>query len=93
MQPQLHRRNGKHPEGKATKAIEPTTTAIPSVVFLGIAGGALAGAAALHLAGKRHAALFVGQWVPTVLLLGIYNKIVKISGSDNTPRGLRVNAH
>lgn len=25
--------------------------------------------------------LFVGQWAPTLLLLGIYNKIVKVAGS------------
>jgi hypothetical protein len=24
----------------------------------------------------------VGQWAPTFLLLGIYNKIVKVAGSD-----------
>jgi hypothetical protein len=25
---------------------------------------------------------FVGQWVPTLLLFGLYNKIVKVAGSD-----------
>ena len=27
-------------------------------------------------------ASFVGQWVPTLLVLGLYNKIVKVAGSD-----------
>jgi len=27
---------------------------------------------------------FVGQWVPSLLLLGVYNKIVKVAGSDRT---------
>jgi hypothetical protein len=31
---------------------------------------------------KSHAALFVGQWAPTFLLLGIYNKLVKLHGSE-----------
>lgn len=31
-------------------------------------------------------ATFVGQWVPTLLLLGIYNKIVKVAGSDRIRR-------
>lgn len=31
---------------------------------------------------KKHEALFVGQWAPTFLLLGIYNKMVKLQGSD-----------
>ena len=37
------------------------------------------------LADRRSQALvsnFVGQWAPTFLLLGIYNKIVKVAGSD-----------
>jgi hypothetical protein len=27
-------------------------------------------------------ASFVGLWVPSLLLLGLYNKIVKVAGSD-----------
>jgi hypothetical protein len=27
--------------------------------------------------GRREDAMFVGQWAPTLLLLGLYNKIVK----------------
>ncbi len=27
---------------------------------------------------------FVGLWVPSLLLLGVYNKIVKVAGSDRT---------
>lgn len=29
---------------------------------------------------------FVGMWVPSLLLLGVYNKIVKVAGSDRTER-------
>ena len=32
--------------------------------------------------GKHRNALFVGQWVPTFMLFGIYNKLVKQLGSD-----------
>jgi hypothetical protein len=28
--------------------------------------------------------LFVGQWVPTLLIFGLYNKLVKQLGSDRT---------
>jgi hypothetical protein len=31
---------------------------------------------------KDHLALFVGQWAAPFLLLGIYNKIVKVEGHD-----------
>jgi hypothetical protein len=36
----------------------------------------------LKLAGKSNWALFVGQWAAPFLLLGIYNKIVKVEGSE-----------
>ena len=29
-------------------------------------------------------ASFVGMWVPSLLLLGVYNKIVKVAGSDRS---------
>jgi hypothetical protein len=80
--------NGKQPhaEGKATKAIEKVTAGIPSVVFLGLAGGAIAAALTLKLMGRKETANFVGEWVPTILLLGVYNKIVKVLGSDRGDR-------
>jgi hypothetical protein len=36
---------------------------------------------ALQLADKQKTSLFVGQWAPAFLLLGLYNKIVKVAGS------------
>jgi hypothetical protein len=33
---------------------------------------------------KGEAANFVGQWAPTLLILGMYNKMVKLHGSDGT---------
>jgi hypothetical protein len=36
----------------------------------------------LKAAKKEHEALFVGQWAAPFLLLGIYNKLVKLHGSD-----------
>jgi hypothetical protein len=82
MQTHTTKTNGKRAEGKATKSIEKVTAGIPSVVFLGLAGGAIAASLTLRLLDRKHAALFVGEWVPTILLLGVYNKIVKVLGSD-----------
>ena len=64
-------------EGHLTRSVELKTSRIPSLVFLGLAGGAILGSLALKLAGQGKTANFVGQWAPTILLLGIYNKIVK----------------
>jgi hypothetical protein len=73
-------------EGKLTKLTEKQTAKIPSMGFLGLAIGAMAISAGLELFTKktrRDPANFVGLWVPTLLLFGIYNKLVKIGGSDH----------
>lgn len=70
----------KHTEGIVARGIEHSTAQIPSDMFLWAAGGSILGSLALMAAGKRHGSLFVGQWAPTFLLLGIYNKIVKVAG-------------
>ncbi|WP_221887039.1 hypothetical protein [Bacteriovorax stolpii] len=70
-------------EGTMTKAIERQTAKIPSTYFLAAAGGAIAISLGLAVMNKQKGwANFVGNWVPTLLLLGIYNKIVKTHGSD-----------
>lgn len=72
----------RHSEGVVARTIEEHTAEIPSDVFLMAAGGAVLGSLALKVLGKDHLALFVGQWVAPFLLLGVYNKIVKVAGSD-----------
>ena len=72
----------KHSEGTVAKAIEQQTAKLPSDVFLWAAGGSIAASAILQLAGKQKASLFLGQWVAPFMLLGVYNKIVKVAGSD-----------
>lgn len=37
---------------------------------------------ALGLMGDEMKANFVGHWAPTLLTLGLYNKILKLHGSD-----------
>ncbi len=71
-----------HREGDVARAIEEQTAKLPSDTFLWAAGGAILGSLLLHLSGRRETALMMGQWVPTLLILGVYNKIVKVEGSD-----------
>ncbi len=70
-------------EGKWTKRIENQTAKLPSTFFLSLAVGAIA-YSAIHkmIYPKSNAANFVGLWAPTFLLLGVYNKLVKIEGND-----------
>lgn len=72
----------EHEEGTLTKTIEHYTSQVPSGVYLTAAIGAIGISAALQLAGRKEDSQFVGHWVPTILLLGLYNKIVKLHGSD-----------
>lgn len=74
----------EHSEGPVAKAIEQQTAKLPSDVFLWAAGASILGSLTFKALKKDHEALFVGQWVSPFLLLGIYNKIVKVSGSDRT---------
>jgi len=69
-------------EGPVARAIEHHTAQMPSDWFLWAAGASIVGSLSLMACGNRHGSLFVGQWAPTFLLLGVYNKIVKVAGSD-----------
>jgi hypothetical protein len=75
-----------HTEGTVAKTIEDQTAKLPSDTFLWAAGASIAASAAFQFMGNRHASVFVGQWAPTLLILGLYNKLVKQLGSDFTDR-------
>lgn len=69
-------------EDQFTSAIESQTSKIPSSGYLSAAIGAMAGSAVLKIMGKNDWALFVGQWAPSFLIMGVYNKMVKQHGND-----------
>jgi len=72
----------EHAEGTVARAIENQTAKLPSDTFLWLAGASIATSLTLRLMGHEHKSLFVGQWAPTFLILGLYNKLVKVAGSD-----------
>ena len=69
-------------EGVLAKAIEEQTSKLPSDLFLWAAAGSIATSLTLRMMGKGNQSLFVGQWAPTFLILGLYNKLVKLEGSE-----------
>ena len=69
------------------KTLEKETARIPSDVYLGAALGAMALSLGLFIAKKKHAALFFGQWAPSFLIIGLYNKLVKVEGHDKEDKG------
>jgi hypothetical protein len=72
----------KHREGTVARGIEKHTAKIPSDVYLWLGVGSIAGSLALKAMGRDKDATFIGQWAPTLLLFGVYNKIVKVAGHD-----------
>ncbi len=69
-------------EGKIAKEIEDYTAEIPSDAYLWTAFGVMGVSLTLKLMQKNNLSLFVGQWAAPILLMGVYNKIVKVEGSD-----------
>ncbi|MEO5858872.1 MAG: hypothetical protein ABIR33_07985 [Pyrinomonadaceae bacterium] len=72
----------KHAEGAVARTIEDQTARLPSDLFLWAAVGAIGTSAVLEFSGNHEKSRFVGQWVAPFLLLGVYNKLVKVAGSD-----------
>ena len=69
-------------EGKGTVEIEKRTSKLPSGFYLAAGLTAMAASATLKCLGRKHSALFVGQWAAPILIMGLYNKMVKTQGHD-----------
>ena len=75
---------GEAKEDQVTAAIEKVTSQVPSSAYLAAAVVSIVASLTFKISKKDHAALFVGQWAAPFLLFGIYNKLVKLHGSDAT---------
>ncbi|QHS53351.1 hypothetical protein [Edaphobacter sp. 12200R-103] len=78
---------GEAREDQVTAAIEKVTSQVPSSAYLAAALASMIASLTFKASKKDHAALFVGQWAAPFLLMGIYNKLVKLHGSDATAGG------
>ncbi len=72
----------EHREGVVARTLETQTARIPSDAWLWAAFGSIGLSLAFKISGNDKNAVFVGQWAPTFLILGLYNKMVKLQGSD-----------
>lgn len=70
----------EHAEGQLTRLIEHQTAKLPSDVFLFTALAAMAASAVLELSGNTRLSRFIALWPPSLLAMGIYNKLVKVLG-------------
>ncbi len=72
-------------EGPVARTIETMTAKLPSDVFLWASLGSMLVSLGLQLSGSKktkEVSNFIGQWAPTLLIFGLYNKIVKVAGHD-----------
>jgi hypothetical protein len=58
------------------------TVRLPSDTFLWAALGSIGLSLTLQMMGKQQMSTFVGQWAPTILIMGLYHKLVKVHGSE-----------
>ena len=52
---------------------------LPSSVYYGGVLGSIVLSVLLYISGKRESGIFVGLWAPTILNLGLYNKLLRPS--------------
>lgn len=71
----------EHAEAPAARLIEQQAAKIPSHWFLLAAFGAMGTSLALELSGRTRAATFIGKWPTPLLVMGMYNKLIKTLGT------------
>ena len=72
-------------EGPVARTLEAQTSKLPSDVWLWASMASMVASLGLQLScNKKTKAVsnFIGQWAPTLLILGLYNKVVKVAGHD-----------
>ncbi|HEY0711160.1 MAG TPA: hypothetical protein VGF45_00680 [Polyangia bacterium] len=70
----------EHTEGLIARLIEQQTAKIPSEVFLVASLGSMVASLLLETRRSPRLANFVGMWAAPLLVMGVYNKLVKIAG-------------
>lgn len=72
----------EHQESSVARSLESQTARIGSDRWLWASFASMGLSLTLQLVGRKEDALFVGQWAAPFMLIGVYNKLVKIGGSD-----------
>lgn len=70
-----------HAEGSLTRLIEHQTAKLPSSFFLLTTLGCMAATAVLEYKGRSRLSHYVGMWAPTLMIAGMYNKLIKTLGT------------
>ena|SRR5688572_4026828 len=71
----------EHREGTLARMVEQQTAKIPSHVFLLASFLAMGASLTAEVRGRQRTSRFLGMWVAPLLIMGVYNKMVKILGT------------
>jgi hypothetical protein len=71
----------EHAENRLTRLVEQQAAKIPSDVFLMIALATMAASLGFEIAGRVRVSRFIGMWPGPLLVMGVYNKLVKLYGA------------
>jgi hypothetical protein len=71
----------EHAEGDIARLVEQQTAKIPSHWFLLGALSSMGASLVLELTGRHRESRFVAQWPAPLLIMGMYNKLVKTLGT------------
>jgi hypothetical protein len=73
----------EHREGMIARSIEEQTAKLPSDIFMWAAFACIGLGAYFELTGRYEKSRWIGEWPTNIMLLGLYNKLVKVAGSDS----------
>ena len=62
----------------AEKMVEKRLNEVETIVFLFAGACSIVVSLLLQFIGRKHESLFIGQWAPTLFILGLYKKILEI---------------
>jgi len=71
----------EHRESRFTRLVEQQAARLPSHLFLFASFFAMALSLGAEVTGHARVSRLVGMWAPTLLILGVYNKMVKTMGT------------
>jgi hypothetical protein len=70
----------EHAESSFTRLLEQQAAKIPSDLFLSAAIASMVISLGCELTDRRRASRFIGMWPGPLLVMGVYNKLVKLLG-------------
>lgn len=75
-------RENPSPVESAQSDIFEFLSTIPASTYIYAMLGSILASAAMYLLGRRHTALFIGEWAPTFAVVGLFYKLLRPPGRN-----------